>query len=116
MSREAKVGKITSEKERLQYDQKDGSRIRAVMVELTDTTVKLMNAISEYQKELYAKVDEDTASRMRYTRQDIIEKYEELQVALNRLGYVFRIGDEAFDKMIEFLANPETVTLDMSGM
>jgi phospholipase/lecithinase/hemolysin len=116
-SRETVVGKITGDQNRLQYDDKDSDRLEAAVGELTEAAVNFIGSVGEYDQETKTPVDDTSATRMRAARQKVVETYATLQVALNRIGYVFRIdGDEAFSKMVDFISGPEDATLVLSGL
>lgn len=116
-SREAAVKKTMDEQERLHYDEGDSQRIADATGRLTSDIVLLIETIGNFDNELTRPVDEDTESRMGYARRELVERYAFAQVALAKLGCVFRIdGDEAFKRMLDFYTGPEDAALDMTGL
>lgn len=116
-SRETVASKLLDDQQRLSYDDKDSQRITDASGVVARDVVSLIAAIGNYDRELASPIDEDADSRMRYARKTVVENFAFAQVALAKLGAVFRIdGDEAFKRMVEFLDGDEEASLDMTGL
>jgi hypothetical protein len=115
-TREQIVAKLMDESEKLQYDQNDSQRIFETSEKVTQSFVLLLNKIADFRDEIEAKVDEDSARRMADIRMNLVEAYADTLVQLHKLGAMFRISGEAFDRMVEFHDNPEGKPLVMAGL
>lgn len=101
-TREQTVVKLMAEDDRLQYDGKDRERIYKMCEEITQSFVSLLGITAEFRDEIEKEVDEDSASRMKQIRTDLVTMYADALVNLHKLGATFRITGEAFDRMVAY--------------
>lgn len=115
-TREQTVGRLMDEQEKLQYDEGDPSRIYDISEKVTKSFVSLLNLAAEFRDEISSEADEDSASRMKQIRTDLVTMYADTLVNLHKLGVTFRISGEAFDRMVEYLSGPEDNALVMADL
>ena len=116
-SREQAVVRLIDEQARLQYDEGDSQRIADATGLLTRDMIGLLDKAGQFHHVATKPIDEDTESEMKYARKELVEYWAFTQVALSKLAAIFRIdGQEAFDKMVEFLGGSEDASLDMTGL
>ena len=114
-SREDRINELHGDSERVQYDGKDAERINEVSDTLDTHEANLFVALEEYMNELGAPVDEDSDSRMRYARREVIEKWALAQAALSKVAWVLRFdGNAAYERMLNAIKTGEAV--DMRGL
>ena len=90
-TREQIVAKLMDEQERLQYDDKDPQRIYNASEKVTQSFVSLLGLAAEFRDEVSKEADEDSASRMKQIRTDLVTMYADALVNLHKLGATFRI-------------------------
>lgn len=115
-TREQAVAKLLPEDERLQYDMDDPERIYKTSEEVTKSFVNLLQAVADFRNTSQEEADEDSASRMKEARTNLVEAYAKTAVDLHKLGSVFRISGEAFDRMVSYLSGPEEAALILSDL
>jgi hypothetical protein len=115
-TREQIVSKLMAESEKLQYDKDDPQRIYDASEKATQSFVSLLGLIAEFRDEIQKPVDEDSADTMKQIRQDLVTMYADTLVNLHKIGAVFRISGEAFDRTVEYLSGPEEAPLVMAGL
>lgn len=114
-SREDRISDFHGDSERVQYDGKDGDRINEVSDTLDTHEANLFCALEDYIQEVNAPVDEDSESRMRYARREVIEKWAMAQAALSKVAWVLRFdGNTAYERMLNAIKTGEAV--DMRGL
>lgn len=115
-TREQTVAKLTDESEKLQYDKEDGKRIYKASEGVTQSFVALLSSLADFRDESMKEVHEDAAADMKAARMALVEAYAEALVHLHKIGAVFRISGEAFDRKIKHLSGPEEAPLVMSDL
>jgi hypothetical protein len=114
-SREDRINDIHDAKERVQYDGDDTRRVTSALELFDEYADKLYDGLEEYISEIKSEVDEDSESRMRYARQQVVEKWAMMQAALSKVAWVLRIdGNTAYERMINSIRTEEP--LDMRGL
>lgn len=114
-SREDRINDLHGPDERVQYDGNDGERISLVTDTFDDFSDQLLQALDGYINELAAPVDEDSESRMRYARQNVVERWALAQGALSKVAWCLRIdGNTSYQNMINALKTGEA--MDMRGL
>lgn len=101
-SREQIVTRLMVEDEKLQYDGKDSDRIYKASEDVTQSFIALLNLAAEFRNEINREVDEDSASRMKQIRTDLVTMYADAVVNLHKLGATFRISSDAFERMVAY--------------
>jgi hypothetical protein len=71
--------------------------------------------MENYLAEIDRPVDEDSDSRMRYARREVVEKWAYAQAALSKVAWVLRFdGNAAFERLINAVKDGDTI--DMRGL
>jgi hypothetical protein len=114
-SREDRIKELHNESERVQYDGDDIKRVVDVTETFDHHGEQLWDALEDYAEELASEVDEDSESRMRYARQNVVEKWAFAQAALSKVAWVMRIdGNHAYERLINAIKSDEAI--DMRGL
>jgi hypothetical protein len=114
-SREDRINELHDEKERTQWDGKDVERIEEVATVLDEHIENFFASLEEYNDILSEEVSEDSDSRMRYARQELVEKWALAQGALSKVAWVLRIdGNTAYERLINSIKSDNP--LDMRGL
>lgn len=115
LSRETIIGEVSSEQERVQYDEKDTERLTNLGDALITHVTDFLAALDNYIKTLEAPVDEDSATNMGEARARLVEKWAIATCALSKAGWIIRVdGDEAFQRTTEAIKKGKP--LDLQGL
>jgi hypothetical protein len=99
-SREEPIQQIMAEDGKLQYDDRDPLRIGTAADIVTQATINLIDKLGAYRDEVERAVDEDTESRMRLARQELVEVWAAAQAAVSAVAVTFRIdGNDAYERL-----------------
>lgn len=99
----------------LAYDTHDASRIMGATSFFVGKSVNLINALGAFRDEIGTEADEDSESRMRYARQELVEAWAAAQTELSSLAVIFRInGPVAYRRYVNALVEDEAI--DMRGL
>lgn len=114
-SREAMLGAIAHEDQRVQYDGKDEDRIFKVAEALAEASVATLSSLGTYQDVLKQPVDENTADLMKEARYNTVYAFTIMQAAVSKMAWALRIdGDEAFSRAVEAFQKDEEP--ELSGL
>lgn len=117
-SREEPISRIMAEEGKLQYDERDSLRIGTAADIITQAVVNLIDKLGAYRDEVEREVDEDTESRMRLAREELVEKWAAAQAALSSVAVTFRIdGNDAYGRLAEAMLDTDTDAIaNMQGL
>lgn len=114
-SRERMVMELVNEDCKLQYDGKDEQRIAGLAAVFTQTSIHMIEALSQFCEAAKAPVDENSVDIMKGARGDAVLAWAALQAATSKIAGVLRIdGDVALERILKAAKNDEEP--DVAGL
>jgi hypothetical protein len=106
------MNELYPDADRVQYDGKDGDRIKAVADGVMVYAVAALEALGAYSEALEAEASEDSVYKTKIARQEVVEAYALLEIMAQKMAWSLRIdATEASQRAFQAIKSGEPVSI-----